>query len=318
MPIINPDITDIMRINVQGLSNFKDVTVTDLIVLHQWVFIHRILNIQIPIDADTIFQKTSQFRRPNGFTMIGSDYPDPISTFYGLALYNELGLISRLDVNAIQEVLMEDAKNIEYSAIYDNPYIFLSLRILEKYGLAIDFSQFNSILNRVLGFNFMQSHDMVDFFPDVFYHVTLIKSLEPNVEYPMLDQFFDELKANLQEDGSIKNSPSITAMVLCAMHQIGYHASEEGKLMMKYLQLNVDYFDAAVELMPSGLGWSSDFEGFRIEVNILYWSLLALTLMYPKDRPESEAISCPKCGKYFEKKPKFCNGCGHKFENLRG
>ncbi len=311
-PILNPDILDLMKVNLQGLSNFRDQIFSDLSVLHQWIVVHRIANIQIPFDSNLIYQKTAPYRLANGFSGFGLDYPDSRSTFYGLSIYEEMALLSRLDLNAIYLVLMEEAKNMEISALYTNPYIFSSLRILERHGIAIDFQNFRSILNKMVNYNILQSNDMVEFFPDIFYHVTLIKTIDPNAQYPMIDEFFNELKSVLHEDGSIKNSPTVSAMILCTMFQLGYHASEEGKLIMKYLQLNVEYFDSSVELMPPGLGWASDFEGYRLELNLLYWSLVALTLMYPMERPDVEAITCPSCGKYFEKRPKFCNGCGTK------
>ena len=311
-PILNPDILDIMRVNLQGLSQFRDQIFSDLNVLHQWIVVHRIANIQIPFDATLIYQKTSPYRLANGFSAFGLDYPDPKSTFYGLSIYEEMGLLSRLDLNAIYSLLIEEVKNIENTALYTNPYIFICLRILERHGIAIDFQNFQAFLNKNINYNILQSNDLVEYFPDIFYHITLIKTIDPNAQYPMIDEFFNELKNALQEDGAIKDSPTISAMILCAMFQLGYHASEEGKLIMKYLQLNVDYFDVSVELMPPGLGWASDFEGYKVELNILYWALVALTLLYPMERPEVESITCPHCGKYFEKKPKFCNGCGAK------
>ena len=224
-----------------------------------------------------------------------------------------MGLLDRLDLRAIHDFLMDEIKVFDIHMIYTNSFIFMALRILDKHGISVDFTSFNQIVDQSIELNIYEINDSAEYIPDYGWVINLIKAINPNFEFPLKGDFLMEVQIAIEGDGSIKNAPTTTAQVLSTMYSLGLDASEEAKYMMKYLQFDTSYFDKEVEEKPKGLGWKTDFEGFAIELSLTYWALMALTSIYPLARPQMPAILCPECGEFFERKPKFCNICGHKF-----
>ncbi|MHA1871795.1 MAG: hypothetical protein ACTSXF_12675, partial [Promethearchaeota archaeon] len=65
----------------------------------------------------------------------------------------------------------------------------------------------------------------------------------------------------------------------------------------------------------SPFSWNMDETAFAIELNMLYWTLLALMTYKPFENIGLNPHFCPNCRTYFKTIPKFCNICGFRIKH---
>jgi len=312
MPALYNDIVDELEINFPAISEVKDFLFSDLAYLHKWISVLKMLNIKIPLNADQILTKTETFRMKKGFAKPNlrgeRKYPDPVNTFYGLAIYSEFDILDRLDLKAIHEYLLDEANNINEYSILTNYSIFLSLRILDRNGFPM--GDFSYLIPRVMSIDYEKRKDQYDALEDMIYLMTFIQTIDPDYDFSELSSNYHmEVQVALNDDGSINRKLTDTAKSFIVMNQLNMQNTAEAKFALKYIQYDTSYFNDIVKEEP--LGWNKDELGYVIELNILYWGLLALTTMYPSLPSVQKAVICPNCNKFFHQKPKFCNKCGH-------
>ena len=309
-PILIPDIVDELQLNMAAISKPREIIYQSLETLHQWVVSLKILNIDFPFTKEELFQKTAPFRKENGFGFESAEFSDVENTFYGLSIYSEVGLLNRLNLIKINEYLQEEIKNINENFILTNDCIFMALRLLARQKVAME--SYANLLPMFATMNFQSSNDQISVVDDMIHYVNLLKSIDSNIDLSFLhENYLKEVQVAQEEDGSIQKVAANTARVLITLKELGLHSGAEGKFMLKYLQYDAKPFSESTQKEP--LGWEQDSLGFLVELNMCYWILIGLTMMYPSNPPEYKACVCPECRKYFSKKPKFCNGCGHPF-----
>jgi hypothetical protein len=311
-PILIPDIVDEIDLNIEAIVQVKDATFLTLETLHQWVVCIKILNIEFPISKDEIYERTGNFRMDHGFGIEAIDerMPDVKNTFFGLCVYSEFDLLDRLNLYKIQKYLINEAQNLNEYSLLDNDYIFMCLRLLERKN--IPFNDYTHLIDKLLGIDIQAQNEMINGLTDIVHYINIIKCINPNYDLKQLnDNYLTDVQIAQEDDGSISKLPTQTAKVLIALHELGLQGVAPAKFMIKYLQYDSNYFVEAVRKEP--IGWESDPLGYQIELGICYWTLMALTLIYPSIPPLNKSIICPKCKKFFNKRPKFCNNCGTRF-----
>jgi len=292
------------------ISEPREIIFQSLETLHQWVVILKILNIDFPFTKEEIYQKTANYRKENGFGMEGSESPDVENTFYGLSLYSEIGLFERLNLQKINSYLQEEVNNLNENFVLTNDYLFMALRILSRKNDAMP--SYSRLIPMFATMNLQTSNDQINIVSDMIHYVSLLRSIEPNIDLSYLhENYLKEVQIAQEEDGSIQRVAANTARVLITLKELGLHGGAEGKFMLKYLQYDAKPFNESTQKEP--LGWDHDSLGYLVELNMCYWILMGLTMLYATNPPEYKACVCPECRKYFGKKPKFCNGCGHPF-----
>jgi hypothetical protein len=309
-PSLNSDIIDEMQLNMAGIGSLKQTTYSSLSNLHRWIICLRSLNLEIPIAAEEVFRRTAPFRKENGFGIEGSLIPDPQNTFFGLSIYSEMGLLERLNLYAIQEYLQKEIDHFDTNFVLTNDYLFMALRLLEKQGIQI--GNFSSLIQTVSKWNAFKITEGYETTTDFLHCINLLRAINPAGDYSQyIELYFNEIKGKIMENGSIHNRVTDTAKALLSLNELGQLNSFEAKSMIRFLQYDPKLFGEVVAKEP--IGWDTEGIGYELELGIAYWTLLALTVIYPTQPPVVKAIVCPGCRRYFNQKPKFCNICGHRF-----
>ena len=309
-PILIPDILDELSLNIAAVSKMRDTQFTSLSNLHKWTTCLKILNIDFPLSKEDIFKKTAVFRKRYGFGTDQGDMPDVLNTFYGLCIYSEYGLLDFIDLQSIRLYLIAEANSFNENLILTNDYIFMSLKILAKHNYPMP--DYNYLLPKIMTVDPTAQNEIYNGLIDMIHYINLIRSIDPFYALSYLNEdYIREVQIALEDDGSIAKKVTHTARVLIALYELGLQGIAEAKFLVKYLQYDAKFFVDVVKKEP--IGWEGEGLGYEIELNICYWTLLALTLIYPAYPPLEKSSVCPQCSKFFSKKPKFCNECGFRF-----
>jgi hypothetical protein len=309
-PALHSDIIDELRLNMVGIGAFRESIFNSLNTLHNWIVCLRVLNLEIPVTGEEVFRRTAIFRKTHGFGIEGDYMPDPQNTFYGLAIYAEMGLMNRIDLYAIQKYLIAETQRFDENFVLINDYTMMALRLLEKQGIVM--GDLSSLVSRVSNWNAFKATEQYDIATDFIHCINLLRTINPMGDYSHYNEkYLNAIKTLLMENGSIQNRITDTAKSLLVLTELGLKNTAEAKFMIRFLQYETRMFADVVAQEP--LGWMNEGIGYELELKLAYWTLLALTVNFPMHPPPTKAIVCPGCRKYFNQKPRFCNNCGHRF-----
>ena len=228
-PILHPDILDELKLQMAAISTPHEVVFGSLETLHQWLVILKILNIEPPLTKDDIYQDTTLFRKPNGFSTDTAEFVDPVNTFYGLSIYAEIGLLNRIDLVQIYEYLVQEAQSMNEYMLFTNSYIFMAMRILER--AAVNIESFTHILTQIQNIDIRAQNDQVNILTDLLYYVNLIRAIDPNYDLSSFNEnFLTEVQIASRRNGSIQRLAVNTAKVLITLHELGLHGGIRRKI----------------------------------------------------------------------------------------
>ena len=309
-PVLHPDIADELELDLAIITEQRPAIFATLTTMYQWVTCMKILNLDFNLSKEDAFAKTASYRKEFGFGIPESDFPDPLHTFYGLCIYAEMDMLELIDLHKIYEYLQAEVDNMSEKFVLTNDYLFLSLRLLEQHNFPMP--DYTYLIRGLLSFDVHAQTEQVNGLTDMIHFINSIKMIDPTYDISMLnDEYLTEVQIAIEEDGTINRRVSDTSKVLITLRELGLHGVAEAKFMIKYLQYDANYFIDLVREHP--IGWEKDNLGYMVELGLLYWTLIGMTVIFPSIPPLNRNILCPTCKKFFNAKPKFCNECGYRF-----
>ncbi|MHA1820572.1 MAG: hypothetical protein ACTSVC_08875, partial [Promethearchaeota archaeon] len=283
--------------------------------IYKFILIEKILRIKHKFSNEEIVSALRPYFKGHGFGEKDVNVPDVMNTFFGLYIYDEYKMMSKIDIYKIHDYLLEQIKYFTPFKMHENKYLFLSLKLLEKYG--IELMEYRTIPEQILGFN-IQLYDEFNILIETFNRIIPIIILKDDASLLIRDlqeEYMEKLRTGLDPNSSLNGIVSDTARALITIGLLGEFGryKDIAERMVSFLTEKVRYFDKALETSP--FSWNMDETAFAIELNMLYWTLLALMTYKPFENIGLNPHFCPNCRTYFKTIPKFCNICGYRIKH---
>lgn len=311
LPNLTNQAIDDLQINYQAITKPPEHITESLEKLFHFVAIEKLLRINHHFDKSEIDNicRDKFYVKINGFGEQNNDNSDVISTYYGLMIYNEYGMMGKLDLNKIHDFLANELKFFNVSKIYKNKFLFLCFKILSVYG--INSLDYVNIIDKLKTTDYSISDEYHPLF-DIYDQMIVLKTLSPkeNLKDNIMDNYLELVKSSLDFDGSINGIISDTAIVLLTMELLDL-IDKEPEICQRMSEFIVNYgifFNPSLETQH--IAWGIDELGYSMELQMLFWGLFALGVSNPAKTDLPNPHICPECGTYFKNLPKTCNICG--------
>ncbi|HMF34275.1 MAG TPA: hypothetical protein VKK79_22810, partial [Candidatus Lokiarchaeia archaeon] len=227
-----------------------------------------------------------------------------------LVLYKQFDLLSALPLDQIQGYLIGELDYCMHINIEKTAFIVMALKVINQ-----DILMMPDLLPKIQDFqveNFMNFEETYKF-EEYFYLSIVLKAFNfEAVMREVKDAFAAELASLLDLQGAIERMVTQTALAYIAAQLVGIASTHEALLdrMAQYLHSTTEYFSEETRRIAN---WQDDDLYFGVELDMLFWTLLALVNLHPGKTDAPQQIFCPHCGQFFKAMPKFCNLCGYKF-----
>jgi hypothetical protein len=207
--------------------------------------------------------------------------PNPISNFYGLSILKELNIIKItdiIDVLDIEMFLEKELKNFIPAKLYLNLFSILSLKLLEKDGGII--TDKKHLIDPLLSVDLLNLEDYS--VPlDIFCYLSLLKLIDYNVNLNDFKiKFITELGKGITKNGSINDSITDSARTLLILHLLNSQEQEEKFIddLLRYITKTVNFFSD--NNLNTEYNWDNDKLAYKIELRMVYWTLIALAQLF--------------------------------------
>ncbi|MFW9825534.1 MAG: hypothetical protein ACFFE4_21505, partial [Candidatus Thorarchaeota archaeon] len=280
LPSVNPEIINKLKINTVNLLNSRVVNpdFLDLENLFYYVSIMKMLGIDFPFTSLEVIEILKNYINNMIFSPSKSDPPDPISIFYGLAILTEIDLIHRtniINLLSIEEFLLAELNPFTPQKLRLNFHTLLSIKLIARTEVFLVIKQ--DMLNSSLELDILK---LEVFNPtlDIYNLLGILKILDNNFDFSRVSEFYlNELKKNLTPKGTLNDQITDSAKMLLILSLIDIKEQESllcGRLL-NYIIDSTDFF--TLENLNKDFNWRIDKLAYKIELRMLYWTLLALT-----------------------------------------
>lgn len=234
------------------------------------------LNIEFPFTSIEILEIVKKYINGRMFSSSREAKPDPINIFFGLIIFSELNLLNNadiIDLLAIEMFLESELKNFTPEKLSLNFYTLFSLRLLEKSGTII--MDKKDLLNPILNLNL---HNLEDYKPstDIYYKLTLLKLIDRRINLQQFKPLYiDELKNLIKPNGSINDVITDSAKVLLIFNllELKEQELEYCNRLLHFITNSTSFF--SLEQINKDFNWRNDRLGYKVELRMLFWTLLA-------------------------------------------
>jgi hypothetical protein len=275
---IQPEIINKFKIDKLNLVNTKlvDRDFFDLENLFYYVSIFKMLNLELPFSSIEILDILKNYVNSWIFSSSKDNIPDSISNFYGLAIFLELELLNKtdlIDLHEIESFIKSDLEEFIPERLTSNLYSILCLKLITKIQnkplkLKFKFDPFFD-LNILETENFKPTLDIYNYLVTL----KLIKneSFVSKLKIPLAY----EIKQLITSNGSISDLITESARALLIFDLLDLKDSEL-ELCRNLLNFILDKTSVFfIDNIDKDFNWRNDKFGFKIELEILYWALLA-------------------------------------------
>ena len=117
---------------------------------------------------------------------------------------------------------------------------------------------------------------------DIYNHLALLKLLDKNLDFNQFESTYsNEIKKLITSNGSIKDliTQSAKALLIFELLSLNKQEFEICNKLLNYVLNTTDFFNT--ENLNQDFNWQKDKLGFKIELEILYWTLLASSQYFP-------------------------------------
>ncbi len=310
LPSVEDAYLEKFRINYRDLVVQPQFLWNSLKRTSQYFAVLKMLHVQIRTTPAEVRDLTRKFLGARGF--LGDDLlgEDVLNTCYGLGLYTQFNLLTAIPFERMQEFLISELRSCIHVNADKAFHIIMALKFLEP-----DLIRIPGLVPILSDFKIgnLQTADEGRKFEELFQLLLLVKAFQ--FESTLVDlkgSLIAELPQAIGVDGSIERLITQTAWGLISAIIVGMKATHPDlvKKMTQYLQTTTEFFSDDVRRKAN---WQDDEVYFALELDMLFWTLLAFTYLYPSRLETQKQIFCPKCGQFFKSEPKFCNMCGFKF-----
>ena len=284
---IHPDVRNRFRIEKANLINSKVLNLDffDLESLYLYISILKMLDLEVPFTNFEILEIVKNYINDKIFSSSKNEIPESRNIFFGLALFSELNLYDKTDLIDLIKI-----KNFINSQIekFIPEKLELNLHSLLCFKFIIKSQKIN--INRNLIFDFLLKINLFtldNFKPilDIYHHLALLKLLDKNVSLKQFETLYiNEIKKFISPNGSINDlvTESARALLIFDLLNLKNKEPELCSLLLNYIIDTTDFFN--IENLDQNFNWRNDKLGFKIELEILYWALLASSQFIPVNK----------------------------------
>ncbi len=275
---INIEIINRFKIEKVNLINSKglDQDYFDLENLYYYTSILKMLNIEFPFTDIEILEIVKHFINGRIFSSSTDDIPDSRNIFYGLTLFFELNLLNRTDLIDLQEIekfIKSKLENFIPEKLELNLFSILCLKLIGK-SRKIMFNR-NLILELLKKTNLFTIENFTPYL-DIYNYLALLRLLDKNMSFKQFESFYiNEIKQVMTSNGSINDLITESARVLLIFDLLNLkdQKPELCNKLLKFISDTTNFFNQ--ENLDQNFNWRNDKLGFKIELEMLYWALLA-------------------------------------------
>ncbi|MFW9781783.1 MAG: hypothetical protein ACFFFB_05810 [Candidatus Heimdallarchaeota archaeon] len=286
LPPVHPEIINKFSVNTSNLINSRIVNpdFLDLENLFYYISILKMLNIDFPFTNIEILDIMKNFVRDKVFSTSNRNVPDPINIFFGLAILTELNLIYKsniINLNSTEGFLSLELKKFMSEKLKLNYYSFLALKLLGK--SEIFKTNTGNFLDQIKELNVLQMKDSSAIL-DIYSQLALVKILENSQDFSKFKtDYLTELKKLVTSKGSINDSLTESARVLLILSMLDVKDQEHVLCtrLLNFITTSTTFF--SLEKLDKDFNWRIDQLAYKIELRMLFWSLLACSQYTPMD-----------------------------------
>ncbi|TKJ19704.1 MAG: hypothetical protein CEE43_14720 [Promethearchaeota archaeon Loki_b32] len=284
---IHPDVRNSFRIEKVNLINSKVLNLDffDLESLYLYISILKMLDLEVPFTNFEILEIVKNYINNKIFSSSKNEIPESRNIFFGLALFSELNLYDKTDL--IDLIKIENFINSQIEKFIPEK-LELNLHSLLCFKFIIKSQKIS--INRNLIFDFLLKINLFtleNFKPilDIYHHLALLKLIDKNVSLKQFETpYINEIKKLITPNGSINDlvTESARALLIFDLLNLKNKEPELCSLMLNYIINTTDFFN--IENLDQNFNWRNDKLGFKIELEILYWALLASSQYIPVNK----------------------------------
>ncbi|MFX0020857.1 MAG: hypothetical protein ACFE9S_00905 [Candidatus Hermodarchaeota archaeon] len=278
---IHHGIINKIKVDKLSLINLKVVNLEffDLENLYYYISILKMLNIEIPFTQPEIIEIIKKYVNSWVFSSSINNVPDSINIFYGLAIFLELNLLNKTDIIDLQEIINFIKNGLELAVpekLQLNLYSILCIKLIMK----IQKKRLNQQINIGSIFD-LDLKEYRNFKPtlDMYHHLTILKITGKEEIINKLKLLYaEEIKKIILPNGSIDDlvTESSRALLILDLLDLKQYENELWNNISNYILTKTEFF--TTENLDSRFNWRSDAFAFKIELQMLYWALLAFTI----------------------------------------
>jgi len=234
------------------------------------------LNLELPFSDKEILEIIKNFTNRWVFSSSIDELPDPISNFYGLAIFSELDLLNKtniIDLEKIENFVMTELENAIPERLELNLHSFLCVKLIIKMKKKLLEKKINQV-----PISDLDLLEMVHFKPtlDIYNHLSSLKLLGKEEVINRLKIIYaNEIKKSISSNGSVNDLITESARTLLIFELLNLKKVEQElcKNLFNFILTKTSFFTK--ETLDTKFSWRSDILGFKIELQMLYWVLLA-------------------------------------------
>jgi len=280
---INNKIANQFKIDTVNLINIKMVNQNyfDLESLFYYLSIIKMLNLESPFTNLEILEIIKQFINEKVFSFSKDSVPDSKNIFYGLTILLEMNLLNKTDIIDLIEIESFIKSELEIfipEKLESNLYSLFCLKLIAN-NRTILFDK--SIIGKLI--QNINLSNLEEFKPpfDIFNHIASAKLVDKELNLSQFKiNYINEIKKLIEPNGSIRNLITDSSLVLLIINLLDLkkHEQELCDNLLNYILNTTKFFD--IENLDKNFNWQTDKMGFKIELEMLYWALLASS-QYP-------------------------------------
>ncbi|MHA1732737.1 MAG: hypothetical protein ACTSU5_12400 [Promethearchaeota archaeon] len=288
-----------------------------------YLFNLRMMGLPLTVDEAQIVEMMSPFVKTLGpeyseATAFGDEtarVPDPENTFYGVAIYKELGFINQIDRISLKRYLIDVLRGLHPLQLKNALFTAMALHLLTADGMPVVANpEYISPFLRV-GPDHMNPAAPFD---DLFCIVTFLRIVGADRNISVFNEFVKrEAENRVDFNGSIDRLATTSAKVFLVLFQLGLLEDEKVRILAEnltsYLERHVDFFSDNLVENAKGASWQDIDIVYETELEMLFFTLASLVTLYPAPEGQPPIPICKNCGEIFDERPKFCNKCGTPF-----
>ena len=281
---IHSSISNQFKIDKVNLINSKVVNQNffHLENLYYFISILKMLNIEFPFTNIEIFEILKNFIIGKIFSSSKDNIPDSKNIFFGLAILSELDLLNKTDIIDLLEIenfLKSDLEKFIPEKLELNLYSLLCLKLMaKKQKVTLDK---NFILKLIFNVNLLK---LEKFNPplDIYNHLASIKLLNKTANLiEFKTTYMKEIKRLITPNNSAGDLITESAHVLLILDLLNLKEQDPELCsnLLNFIINSTSFF--SIENLDNDFNWRKDILGYKIELKMLYWALLASSQYTP-------------------------------------
>jgi hypothetical protein len=272
------------KINKKNIVNSELINreFFDLENLYYYISILKMLNLEFPFKNSDVNEILSNSIRENIFTSSKEDIPDIINMFYGLSIFSELDLLNKtklIDLRKIHNFIISELMNIVPTKVMLNTYLLLCLKLILTVEKQFDLKNLN--LETLVNLDLLS---IDDFKPTthMYYNLVALKLLGKEKKINRIQENYTiEIKKLVNQNNPIFEliTESGKTLLILSLLQLKEKESELCANLLNQILNKTSFF--FLENIIRNFNWQTDKLAFKIELEILYWALLACSQYAP-------------------------------------